>query len=222
MRFVVAFLLLCSTAHAATVTSCGVAYLGSAWDRYNSEVTIYTERAIATDKAPLLPTETATFANYTGHPDGITCICIEGLDGLTASDVSVKIGNDNSPGSWGSIPSPAVVTLNGKHYLQFTPGTIRKTWAQITIAANGTTGLSAAYVCYFGNWPGETGNSGAYADVDTSDVILTNNNQHDQTDPAAIDDRYDHNRDGIVDSEDVSIANDNQSGFNPLLLITVP
>lgn len=225
MRFILPTLVviyLTATASAATVTSCKVAYLDSAWDRYNSEVTIYTERAIDPSKTPLLPSNSATFAHYTSYIDGITCIVLEGLDGLTASDVAVKLGNDNTPSGWTPGPTPTVVTLDGKHYLQFPKGSIRKTWAQFTIAANGTTGLSAAYVFYFGNWPGETGNSSTAADVDGGDIILTNNNQHDSTDPAPIDNRYDFNRDAIVDDEDVQIANDNQSGFYPLLLITIP
>lgn len=223
MQALTAFLLLTSAALAADVTNCRVAYIDTAWDRGNSEITIYTERAIAPDKEPLLPGNTATFANYTSHPLGITCIIIDGLDGLTAADVTTKLGNDNTPSGWAAGPTPSVVALNGKHYLQFAPKVIRGQWVQITIAANATTGLSAAYVCYFGNAPGDTGNSTLNAQVTASDVALAGLNGHTQTDPAPIDDRYDFNRDAIVDAEDSAIATDNPTNFSTALkLIAVP
>lgn len=223
MRFLIAFLMLASVANAADVTSRKLVYLNSAFDRFTDCVCEHTANATATDKVALLPGQTATFANYSSYQRGINCVSVEGVDDLTTADVTIKVGNDNSPGSWAAGPVPVVHEVGGAFFITWADNLIRGKWVQVTIAANGTTGLSSADVFYFGNAPGEAGNSSVNAWVDGTDFAGARDNPHTPTDPAAIDDRYDYNRDGLVDQEDKDIATNNATDFiTALKLITVP
>jgi hypothetical protein len=67
-------------------------------------------------------------------------------------------------------------------------------------------GLAAPDVFYFGNAPGEVGNSSANAFVDAIDEILTRQNPRTFVNPAPIDFRYDFNRDGFVNAADQILA----------------
>lgn len=221
MRTLLAILILTSTAHAATVTERSVIYRTSAWDRYSVEVNEYTTQATATDKEALLPGGTATFTNYTSYSKGINCICVDGLDGLNVADLTIKVGNSNTPSTWATGPTPVVTERAGKHYLTFeTP--ILKQWVQVTITANSTTGLASDDVFYFGNAVGETGDA-ANAVVGPFDLEGTQGNGHTPSDPAAVDDRYDFDRDGLVGAYDEAIVTGNAtSPITALKLITVP
>lgn len=226
MRTFIAFSLLvlvANIANAADVTSRKLVYRESAFDRFSESINEHTANATATDKVALLPTETATFANYSSYQRGINCITVEGPDGLTAADITAKVGNDNTTSSWATIQKPSITKHGDTFFLCWPDNLIRGKWVQVTIAANGTTGLSAADVFYFGNAPGEAGNSTSSAAVDINDALGATENQHTPSDPAAIDDRYDYNRDGLVDAADTGIAVSNPTNFsNDLNLITVP
>ncbi|HYW81385.1 MAG TPA: hypothetical protein VE890_17505 [Thermoguttaceae bacterium] len=100
---------------------------------------------------------------------------------------------------------------------------IENQWLQVTVKATDNTGLLEDDVFYFGNAPGEAGDSLNNAIVNATDEIVARNFQHSAVDPAAIDDPYDYNRDGLVNGTDQIIARANQT--NPLTmlrLITAP
>src|SRR5581483_1710262 len=59
--------------------------------------------AIATDKEPLLPGHTATFANYTSYSRGLNGVIIDVADMLVLpriDDFLFRVGNDNNPANW--------------------------------------------------------------------------------------------------------------------------
>jgi hypothetical protein len=99
---------------------------------------------------------------------------------------------------------------------------IQNEWLQVTVLANGTTGLAVPSVFYFGNAIGETGDSDLNARVDANDILQTRNNPHPFFNPADIYCPYDFNRDQRVDAYDLLIVRNNQTTyFNQLNLISI-
>ena len=87
------------------------------------------------------------------------------------------------------------------------------------------TGLSQPDVFYFGNAPGETGDSASDALVNGTDFNRARANARSFLNPAAVDDAFDHNKDRLVDATDLAIARDNGStaaGALVLLDLTQP
>jgi hypothetical protein len=189
--------------------------------------------ALATDKTPLLPGQTATFANYTGYSRGINGIAIDvdNLQGLpTAADFQFKLGNDDHPENWQTLNvQPQIVVQPGageggsdRILLTWPDHTIEKDWLEVTLAATPVTGLSTPDVFYFGNAIGESGSSGANALVNASDEIGARNNPRNILNPAPIDFAYDFNRDGLVNAADQILARNNGTTFlNSLRLIAI-
>ncbi|MBN1764508.1 MAG: hypothetical protein JW860_04560 [Sedimentisphaerales bacterium] len=192
------------------------------------------DNAIAPDKTPLLPGETATFANYTSYSRGINGIMIDiyDLPGVpTETDFLFKVGNDNNPDSWTAAPAPADITIRPAPGLNdcdritiiFPDNAIQKQWLQVTVLATPNTGLQDDDVFYVGNAIGETGNSTADASVNAIDIGLVRDNPSNFLNPAALGNTYDFDRDQNVNALDAGFARDNTSNFlTDLNLITVP
>ena len=72
--------------------------------------------------------------------------------------------------------------------------------------------MAEEVVFYFGNAPGEVGNATDQATVDIGDLLLTRNNI-DAASEVSLDSAYDHNRDRVVNDEDVQIVQDNMTNF---------
>ena len=83
--------------------------------------------------------------------------------------------------------------------------------------ATAGTGLVEPHVFYFGNAIGEAGNQPGNAIVNATDEILARNFPHGALNPAAVDDPYDYNRDGLVNGTDQIIARTHQT--NPLNML---
>ncbi|WP_432799175.1 Ig-like domain-containing protein [Poriferisphaera sp. WC338] len=188
--------------------------------------------AIAIDKQPLLHGQTATFNNYSSYVNGLNGIMIDiadnsNLSGLSASDFEFRIGNTGIPSNWTIAPPPqSIYTLAGsgesgsdRVVLTWADHAIKNQWLEIRILANANTGFTEDQVFYFGNIVGETGNSPTDAKVNLSDIAATRSNQT-GFGVAAINNKYDHNRDGRVNLSDISITRTHQSGFTPVILIT--
>jgi hypothetical protein len=185
------------------------------------------DHAIATDKGALLPGQTATFANYTSSPDGVTGIMVDLLGlanaaGVGADDVVVKVGNTNTPGTWAAGPAPTVTVRHGagvagsdRVELTWADGKVVNKWVQVTIKADADTGLAQPDVFYFGNLAGDTGDAGAT--VTAVDLTRT---RAQLARTAAIDSPYDHRRDGRVNALDLAATRGNL--FQSLRLITAP
>ncbi len=181
--------------------------------------------AIATDKTPLLPGQTATFANYTNYSRGINGVMVD-VYGMAAgatpseADFEFKVGNNDDPDSWTQAPAPSSVTfgpgegVDGTDRITVTwsDGVIRNQWLEVTVLADGL-GIPANDVFYFGNAIGDAGNSTTDAMVTTTDLLLARNNPRNFLDPAGIDLAYDYNHDQRVNVTDVLLARNNQTNF---------
>jgi M6 family metalloprotease-like protein len=206
-----------------------VFYNHSGWDAGDPLPSVRDDDAIATDKTALLPGNTATFANYTSFSRGLNGIMVDiadlaGTPGV--ADFVFRTGNDNNVEAWPLAPGPPQVTLRPK---QGTEGSdrvtliwpdqaIRKCWLQVVVLATPETGLAAPDVFYFGNAPGETGNSATDARVTSADALRVLRN------PAAnapITSPFDHNRDGRVGAADRLTILGNLSALGPLTLLNL-
>ena len=217
------------------VTGRHVFYNNSAWDGNDAGANAADDAAIATNKSPLLPGETANFANYSSYWRGINGIMVDIADmsGVpTAADFEFKVGNDSNPAGWVAAPLPSSITVYGgtgtngadRVKLIWADNAIENQWLQITVKATAKTGLVSDDVFYFGSAIGETGNSATDAEVTPADEVGVRNNQATlAVNPAGIDDTYDFNRDKKVGPTDQVISRNNGTNSSTALqLITVP
>lgn len=196
-----------------------VFYNGSAFDGGDPAATAADDSAIATDKRPLRPGQTAGFANYTSYARGITGIMVDiaGLAGTpTVADLGFRMNAAGSGAGWVSAPAPEALAIrpgagvNGSARITVTwpEGAIRNAWLEVTVRPTAATGLAAADVFAFGNAIGEVGNASGDAIVSSLDVALIGANQ---TASATVGNRYDINRDGRVDYLDRAVASINRT-----------
>ncbi|MEM7806664.1 MAG: FG-GAP-like repeat-containing protein [Planctomycetota bacterium] len=203
---------------AAAFVDAFVFYNDSVFDGLDSDANADDDDAIAVDKRPLRPGQKASFENYTSYDQGLNGIMID-IEGLGAlepgvSDFRFRTGNDNAPDAWSAAPSPAEIRVrrsagvDGSDRLTLVWGdnAVRGAWLEVTILATDRTGLLSPVTFYFGNAPGEAGNSTTDARVNALDVAGPRDNQHGPDDPAGVDDPFDFNRDGLVDASDIGIV----------------
>jgi hypothetical protein len=99
-------------------------------------------------------------------------------------------------------------------------GAIANTWLQVTVKATAATGLAAPDVFYFGNSIGETGNSTFDLAVNYIDALGAVDNASDG--PVAIFNRFDFNRDGLVNPADVAVGRSRfRDGVAPLRMLSL-
>ena len=185
------------------------------------------DQAIATDKLALLPGETASFANYSSYDRGINGVMID-IPAWPAAAHTVGSAISSSASAIPAIRRPGwpprrrcrspcgparAIWFRSRDDPLGRPRD-RRQWLQVTVKATDNTGLAASDVFYFGNAPGESGNAAGNAIVNATDEILARNFYHGVLDPAAINDPYDYNRDGLVNATDQIIARNHQT--NPL------
>ncbi|HEX5472066.1 MAG TPA: LamG-like jellyroll fold domain-containing protein, partial [Lacipirellulaceae bacterium] len=205
-------------------------YNQSEFDGRNGNSNIVDGFALAPDKVPLKPGQTASFQNYSSYSNGLNGVAIDitNWDGsITPDDYTFLVGNSNDLSSWQPAPEPVLVTqypgfgVGGSIRLEvvWDNNAIQNEWVQVTLKADGNTLLPADEVFYFGNAIGETGNSSTDAVVDAADVQGTHDHY---TSAAIITNAYDFNRDKVVDATDESIAAASESNGSALLLISVP
>lgn len=212
-----------------------VFYNDSLADGNNTAAGPADDLAIATDKSALLPGQTAGFANYTSFTKGLNGIMIDvaGLadpNGLTAVDFVFKIGNADDPSSWAAAPAPVEIDVregagvNGSDRITliWANGAILGQWLHVEMLATPASGLATPDVFFFGNAPGDTGNDiDGFALVDTADLATTASNQTGFINPATITNIYDFNRDGRVNSFDISVVRRFIDTSSPLRMISL-
>jgi len=236
----------------SSIVSRNVFYNNSAFDGNDPAANANDDSAIATDKTPLLPGGTATFANYTSYVRGINGIIVDiGYlpAQLTAADFEFRTGNDNTPSAWALATAPTVsirwgagpllpdgvthadrvtLTWNDYYVLQagvwvLNSGGIGQKWLQVTVKATANTGLGQDDVFYFGNAIGDSGDSATSAAVNIVDFGGARDNPHNAFNRAAITDAYDFDRDQFVNVIELGLVRDNSTNaFNDLNLISVP
>ena len=137
-------------------------YDNSKFDDNAPGISVSDDNAIATDKTAYLPgTGTATSANVSSYSRGINGIMID-LQGagnhdsisLTniLSDFTFKMGNNNTPSTWATAPSPisvavrAGVGVDGSDRVEliWADNAIKETWLEVEVLATADTGLPAA------------------------------------------------------------------------------
>lgn len=212
-----------------------VFYNNSAWDGNNPAANASDDAAIATDKTPLLPGGTATFANYISYSKGINGIMFD-VCGMTSvpvanQDIFFLYGNVNDPTSWTDMaPDPAIsirygAGVNGSDRVTLTwadNAIPDDRWLLVALFGAGV-GLPGDDFFCFGDAGGETGNSPADAVVNATDFNGSRQNPHGPFNPAGVDDAYDINRDKLVNATDLNIIRANFNGpFNSLKLISWP
>ena len=108
-----------------------------------------------------------------------------------------------------SIRSGAGVGGSSRVTLVWPTGAAIKQWLQVTVKANGNTGLSTPDVFYFGNAVGESGNVPGDYSVSLSDELLARNNPVSIIPGALVTNRFDFNRDGTVSVIDQLLSRNN-------------
>ncbi len=215
-----------NTLDAASVAGRFVFYNRSFFDGNSAAANSNDDAAIATDKQPLFAGGAASFANYTSYSRGINGIMVDiaGLadaGSLDASHFSFRIGNSNTLGTWVTAATPTSVAVRAgagtdgadRVTLIWEDGVIAGTWLEVTVGANAATGLATPDVFYFGNAPGESGNSATNAFVDGTDFAAARDNPRNFLNRAPIDFRFDYNRDSFVDGSDLAVARDKNTNF---------
>ena len=185
-------------------------------------------------KTPLLPGETASFANYTSFTKGINGIMVDIVDRpqieLSADDFGFRVGNDNLPFQWVDATAPLSMTVGAgagvgasdRVTIIWPDNAIRNQWLQVTVKATDHTGLADDDVFYFGNAIGETGDSEDSTKVDVFDVVGVRMNTTPFNMRTTIENRFDFNRDQRVDLIDLITARNNSTtNVTALSLISV-
>lgn len=196
-----------------------VFYDGSSFDDAQG-VDSSDDRAIATDKAALLPGGTATGQNYTNFSKGITGVMID-LTSIThperidAQSFDFRVRTEESPFRWAEAPAPEDVVVrpgagtdgSDRVTIVWPEGAIVGTWLRVRVktSADGSgTGLCQYDTFYFGNLPGESGGAEADAAVAMDDLGLVldalGSPSHDVNSP------LDYDRDGSVTLSDLATA----------------
>ena len=211
----------------------GIVYNDSRLDGYDAALNADDAAALAPDKRPLLPGETASFENVSGYARGLNAIAVDlaGLDRpLDLGDFAFRVGNASDTADWADAPEPtglAVLPEAGeggadRYLIGWADRAIRSEWLEVSLAA-GTAGLGADVMFYFGSAPGEVGagNTDALFLVGPADAVAVRNNTRGLFNPAPGDFPYDLNRDGLVNAGDVTIVRNNATGlFTSLAVIT--
>lgn len=182
--------------------------------------------AIDSTKTPLLPGQTASFANYTNYVRGLNGLIVDFSDAVGAVGVSdFQFAAWDGMNALGFQPITAQPTITvipdggglrqARVKIEFADHAIRNTWLQITILANAVTGLASNDVFYFGNAVGDmnANNFGSPILVQTnaSDTAAVRQNQSINANSVSIESVYDLNKDGRVNASDTAAVRQNQN-----------
>ncbi len=214
----------------ATIVGRGISYGGSHG---------FAETEMPSSIEALLPGQAASQSNFTNYYLGLNRVVIEVAElassAIDSSDFEFRVGNTADPSNWmllsatSAIALPTVSVVAGvsgqpdKVILAWPDNAIENTWLQVTMKSNARTGLTVDDVFYLGNQIGDVN-----GDVNSQNQILVNSfdststrlNQA-PTATVGIDDPYDVDRNGRVNSFDVIRVLLNQS-TGGLLMFTPP
>lgn len=150
---------------------------------------------------------------------------------LSESDFEFRVGNVDDTSTWTPLASTPTISVrqgagaNGADRVSIILGDndVVNQWLETKVLPTAQTGLPSEALFYYGNAISETGNSGADAVVDGQDFSDTAANPHTLSSLASITDKYDFNRDKLVNAIDLVIVRNQQAAAgSPLNLITVP
>ena len=189
----------------------------------------------------LLPGEVSGVNNFTNYDRGLNRVLIDLInsprDEFTVDDFEFRVGNSGDPDSWTvlsletEIPLPQVVTIDSGSFgmkrivLEWPDNVVVNTWLQVTIKANGNTGLAADDVFYFGNQVGNVADfdlsPGKPVYVNVSDVRAVLRNLSPDTQDE-IGNEYDIDRNGRVDQQDADLVLNNFDRQGGLRMFIAP
>jgi hypothetical protein len=209
------------------------------YDGNDAGINANDDGAIAPDKVAYLPgAGAATFANMSGYSKGINGVMVDitsAHGSISAADFDFRVGNNNTPSSWDIAPAPASVSVragagvSGSDRVEiiWANGDISRTWLEVILRANATTGLlqhpdlalGEADAFFFGNAIGNTGagDTATNATVNAIDEGGARNNPAIITDNIPITNLYDFNRDGRVNAIDEGISRNNATNSATVL-----
>jgi hypothetical protein len=160
----------------------------------------------------------ATYANVSSFSRGINGIMIDiSGDGPHASigvnDFIFKMGNNNSPSTWGAAPAPTAISVRpGAGYrgadrieITWASGSITNKWLEVQVLATANTNLAATDVFFWGNKIGDSGTgtpATVFQTTSTDSAQVLGNIGGGKP----ITDLRDYNRDGQVSSTDSAIV----------------
>jgi hypothetical protein len=205
---------------AATVVGRSIFYNQSSWDGNSALINAVNDNAaIAPDKTAYLPgAGVAVAANITSFSRGINGMIVDlstGVNhaGITASDFTFKVGNNNTPNTWAAAPAPSAISVipgggvggADRVEITWTTGTITNQWLEVQVLATVNTGLADTDVHFWGN---KIADSGTTPGAGTFNTTSTDAAQVFATIGAGkpITDLRDYNRDGAVTSTDAAIV----------------
>ncbi|WP_186775444.1 YHYH protein [Rubripirellula tenax] len=220
----------------ASVVGRGVAYAGASAS--------YGEHANDPNKSALrVPGTTATAANFTNYTKGLNRVLVDianlPLGNLDSDgDFDFRVGNSPDPSTWTLLSGTALPTVSSA--VDFGGGVsrvtltwadafaIKNSWLQVTVNANGNTGLLQDDVFYFGNQVGDvdgsTSSSGRVTvnAFDTLDIRFNQSPSAGSVDMSHAKYVYDIDRSGSVNAFDTLDARFNQVPSGGLMMITLP
>ena len=187
------------------------------------------DEAIA-PKSALLPGRTASFQNYSSYSSGINAIAVDILNAadpqsITADDFAFRVGNSSDTSSWIPAPTPFHSEIGSgtldltRVYLYWDNNAIENEWLEVVVLPTENTGLTSPDVFYFGNAIGETGDSTLHTHINAFDLAGNRDNANPD---AYLANRFDHDRDGIVDGTDYAIVRDHARNFVDALQLIKP
>jgi Bacterial Ig domain/Dockerin type I domain len=217
----------------ATISQRGLVYSGATGSSAST--------SLATDKVPLLPGQSSTYANYTNYSRGLNGVVLD-VAGLPAATTDVEMLASLQFAQWDGISAagftalsssavPTVSVLSGagasgstRVLVTFPDNTVQNTWLRIIVTANAQTGLAANDVFYFGNVIGDfnVGNTASRIRVNALDSSAVRNNQSPSANSVGVTNIFDVNRDGRVNALDTSIVRNNQQTSGVVAPITAP
>ena len=190
-----------------TIEAAHMFYNDSSWDVVDDA------DAIAIDKQPLAPGQTATLAHVSGYSHGINGVMVDvhGLRTrtLTAADFAFHVRTNDDPETWSAAPDPTSIDVswgqgvNGSDRVKliWANGAIVDTWLHVRVLADGAVDLLHDYDFYFGNLVGNT--NADWEDVFVIDVADLGVLGANYGDVERIDMAGDINKDKVVNQTDV-------------------
>jgi hypothetical protein len=199
-------------------------YNQSAFDGNDVAVNALDDAAVAIDKSAYLPGDgLAIFENVSSYSRGINGVMVDLANSggaITSGDFTFKVGNNNSPDSWGAGPAPSAVVVRAgegvggsdRVVITWANMAIINAWLQVIVEGNdalggfnSNTGLGASDVFFFGSRLGDSGTStpATVFETTSTDAIQVFASI---TGSAAIDNPRDYNRSGEVTSTDAAIV----------------
>ena len=206
---------------AAVVTGRHVFYNNSAYDGGDPLPNAADEAAVDPAKSPLLPGGggTASAANVTSYSRGINGVMFDLLGmpnrQIGPEDVAVRVGppaGSEAPDAWSTGPGPSLLSARpgpggDGHRLTFVwpDGALTNRWVEVTLLANGDTGLAAPDVFYLANLVGDADGNRAVNLADFGAV----RQDFGRSNLPVTGGRSDFNRDGKVDLGDFGLLRGN-------------